>query len=263
MITLASLVLLCLPLASSFAAYPMKEHAYSAKSLQDFFQSNNEHNVLTQIPSIGIVERTEQLGGLKSRHFNTLRRHARHVNEVAETMASCLSPYNDDKNALCPFDPHLTLLLDNDIVHEAKAELRRIQEISLLVSKAMERWESEEGFIHLFPSIFDTTVWYQRAALLEHSSRPSLESIWRTVCEARLEFGQIELPSDSLIGPPQIGYDDLFEATSENVPAQLFVCVVLFFFFLDHVMIYICNPMVCRYVRMRMNYKCMVSMRLT
>jgi len=27
----------------------MKEHAYSAKSLQDFFQSNNEHDVLTQI----------------------------------------------------------------------------------------------------------------------------------------------------------------------------------------------------------------------
>lgn len=110
--------LLFLPLVSSFASYPLHEHAYSVRSLEEYSQSE----------CAKIAKDIRQPGTL----FDYLEREFKRVNmdfwvtfhqvmpytnqiqDSATTMLACLSPLcqaiKNNMELTCPFDSHVARL---------------------------------------------------------------------------------------------------------------------------------------------------------
>lgn len=253
------LLLLSLPLAASFAPYPLQEHAYSAKTLADLSGCSE---ILTQIPRLA---EPDKFGEVKMDYYPRLqptklatkRQQLKHVRSITDVLTSCLSPF-ENSAVPCPFDPYSTLLIDEHVVREAKAQVQRIQEIVRLVDQALD--VREEFYLTELIITFqwngrDADSLFRRAWLLEHESHPSLEEAWNSLCSTPIQLGTINPPSQVPINIPEIGYDAIVDlACTMGMFIIVFGVFMLMFIFYGVYGAYLWSPMVRRQVRRGIAY---------
>jgi hypothetical protein len=266
---IAILSLLLLHLASSFAPFPVHERGYSVQSLEDYCEEGCT-NIINkkEIPPKTLFDFIRNKFDNNEidfmRNFEDLMPYTNGIYTSAAIMIACLSPYESNTTAeelSCPFDPQVTLLVQRDVVNDAKAELRRIQQVASLVKQLnsdIRAIRYERDIAKQFKDTFRAHFLYFRASLLDHSSQPSLKAVWDTVCNAPLKFGSIDQPAErSHEDIPEISYAVLIDAACETMIVQSFFTAFVIMGLFEGILIHLHNPLQCRIVRLVLNFNCL------
>lgn len=139
---------LVLPFVSSFAVFPMNEHFYSSKTLEEFALSElggddmgYRRLIMDMIPSADTIACMENHGENTTKCLEGIEQQVENVESAIQMMFECLSPFHHYPRSsdTCPFDT--TLFLQKDDLRHAWRLLHRCEEATINIRK---QWNDKE-----------------------------------------------------------------------------------------------------------------------